>query len=351
MNILISSGTRDKDGGYWLPNSMFNGLFYSKDGNNRFVDCFPTDKVIFTKDILKVLDYDEYVFFISNYNYCVYILNKNTKEIKKIRLLDIEVKIGDAIIVNNCLYVMPLFYNKPIAVYDFVSESSDMFYINNNDDNNKNEGLVKCVFMNRLFTATRIEGRIKLIMIDIFDRTSEVLHLPQLRFVNCISAEENMVYIFGESYKDGSVILAVDVISYELKKIIKIKSANHITTDQGLNYVKLVKIHNKFILIPALEKYIISIDLDTHEEKKVIYPDNYEHFNDRVQFTDIQKNDCDIILYPYNYNAIMKFNTITNEISMTKLIMKDLPAKVKAHLSDDIINESSSFNLDDLIKL
>lgn len=342
----------------WIPSNEYNALFYMKIGDQKAKYILKFENLVNDEawKIGKVISYKEELFFFSRYAYEIWILDKNSLELKSITFSDGGHQPSSNVSVyNNEAWIFPSTLEMPIIIFD-LSEKKVIKEVSwgNYADNQISEQsyiLRSVVYADSIYTATREKNNIHICKIDCNTKSIAFYKVEEAEFISCISVEKDGVWLFIKS-QEGKAILECYDLSFNRKIYSKeVKNAGIWPDGVQLPYFKTVHYKEWIILIPALAQELVACNRNTQEERLLLHSES--DLSPRSEkagamFFECQRINNKVYLYPLRKDGML-------ELELEQLSLKKVDVScsyddymISSIQSSNILMESSSLKLENL---
>jgi len=357
MEISSWGAIVDSEQNFWIP--IYNTDILIKgscNGSYEYIGNLSFKEYgIDNKCILKVFELDDNVFFFARASYDLWILDKLTNKLTHQKYYDgSKDVIADIVQCGENVVVLPYGLDNSIIIWNMVSHNVDVLQYDSIPPIKqlsfvraiKSEGFV--------FSATRSLNSVYVCQIDV-NRKKMFFYETSLRMVNAIDIKEDGIWLFGLSSDNKTLFQKYKIDMSELIEQHIINDIEPVLENGIMRYFRICVYKDKIALIPSFSGRIYIYDLKTDVGYFLEYPD--DAIDGTVKkggaFVEIQSMGCDIILFPFGFDRIMRLNLEDEIISSIEISFdSDIERMVYSNtvLSSDILSEGYPISLNEFIK-
>lgn len=356
MKVLAWGAVVDNKKDFWIPiyntdalaKGSYNGT-YEYIGNLNFREYGIDDKCI-----LKVLETNDHVLLFARASYDVWIVDKVTNKLTHQKYYDgTKGGIADIVQCGENAVILPYSTDNSIIIWNMISYDVNVLQYDSIPPINHFAFVRGIECGGYVFSATRSLNGVYVCRIDV-NQKKTLFFKTSLRMVNAIDIKEDSIWLFGLSSDNKTLFLKYKNDMSELIEQHIIRDIEPVLENGNMKYIRMCVYKDKIALIPSSPIKIYIYNLKTDDGYYLEYPDDSINgiVNKGGMFVEIQRVGCDILLFPFGFDRIMKLNLEDEIISSIKISFdSDIERKVNSNiiLSSDIISEGYPMSLNDLI--
>ena len=356
MKVLAWGAVVDNKKDFWIPiyntdalaKGSYNGT-YEYIGNLNFREYGIDDKCI-----LKVLETNDHVLLFARASYDVWIVDKVTNKLTHQKYYDgTKGGIADIVQCGENAVILPYSTDNSIIIWNMISYDVNVLQYDSIPPINHFAFVRGIECGGYVFSATRSLNGVYVCRIDV-NQKKTLFFETSLRMVNAIDIKEDSIWLFGLSSDNKTLFLKYKNDMSELIEQHIIRDIEPVLENGNMKYIRMCVYKDKIALIPSSPIKIYIYNLKTDDGYYLEYPDDSINgiVNKGGMFVEIQRVGCDILLFPFGFDRIMKLNLEDEIISSIKISFdSDIERKVNSNiiLSSDIISEGYPMSLNDLI--
>ena len=356
MKVLSWGAVVDDEKNFWIPiyntDALFKGRYngsYEYIGNLNFREYGIDDKCI-----LKVVETNDHVLLFARASYDVWIVDKITNKLTHQKYYDwTKGGIADIVQCGENVVVLPYSSDNSIIIWNMISYEVNVLQYDSIPPIN-NFAFVRGIECGgNVFSATRSLNGVYVCQIDVTQKKT-LFFETSLRMVNAVDIKEDGIWLFGLSSDNKTIFQKYKIDMSELIEQHIIRDIEPVLENGNMKFFRICVHKNKIILIPSSSGRIYVYDLKKDEGRYLEYPDDAIDgvVNKGGTFVEIQCVGCEIFLFPFGFDRIMKLNLEDETISSIQIYFdSEIERKVNSNiiLSSDIISEGYPMSLNEFI--
>ena len=312
MKVLAWGAVVDNKKDFWIPiyntdalaKGSYNGT-YEYIGNLNFREYGIDDKCI-----LKVLETNDHVLLFARASYDVWIVDKVTNKLTHQKYYDgTKGGIADIVQCGENAVILPYSTDNSIIIWNMISYDVNVLQYDSIPPINHFAFVRGIECGGYVFSATRSLNGVYVCRIDV-NQKKTLFFETSLRMVNAIDIKEDSIWLFGLSSDNKTLFLKYKNDMSELIEQHIIRDIEPVLENGNMKYIRMCVYKDKIALIPSSPIKIYIYNLKTDDGYYLEYPDDSINgiVNKGGMFVEIQRVGCDILLFPFGFDRIMKLN-------------------------------------------
>lgn len=342
--INVYSAYYEKGEGYWLPIFENGALYLADNDKSLFIGMFDGGETELSKDIGKVISYDDKLYFFSRVGYEVWIVNKN-KEIKYVKYCEKKAKfLSNIECEDGFAWIFENYFDNKIVRLNLRTMEAESISLTNESIYDNLPITRTVVYNRRIYFATRTKEKVKIICLECENRKLTAIDIREARYINSIAVSENRIWALYYSKNNRTILQEMTLLGESINKT-DITAKIILNDSLKIDYFKMIYTEGRLVIFPTYEIGVYEFDIDT----KSIINIGADQKKDYIVFNDIQKEENNIYLYSPSVGDVYTYSLENKKIEKLNLLIEkqEIMKNMDRMLSKrGIINENISLTLD-----